>query len=363
MNKYKVCVYGICKNEEKFVKRWYESMKEADAIFVLDTGSTDNTVKLLKEFGVNVRTSKIEPWRFDVARNKSLDLIPDDYDICVCTDLDEVFEKGWRKYLEDSWVGSTSRARYNYNWSLDDNNRPLVNFYTDKIHQRKNYKWTHPVHEVLTFLGDKENIITIDNIVLNHYSDKSKSRGSYLPLLELSVKEDPNDDRNMHYLGREYMYYGRWNDAIDTLIKHLRLETATWKDERCASMRFISRCYKNLGRYDEALMWLLKAIDEAPYLRDPYTELALLYYTLEDYKNVCKYGLLALDIKNNPKTYMNEVFSYDETLNDLLSIAYFHLSDYDNAIINAKKALEINQNNERIKNNLEIFENTKKAED
>ena len=163
MNKYKVCVYGICKNEEKFVKRWYESMKEADAIFVLDTGSTDNTVKLLKEFGVNVRTSKIEPWRFDVARNKSLDLIPDDYDICVCTDLDEVFEKGWRKYLEDSWVGSTSRARYNYNWSLDDNNRPLVNFYTDKIHQRKNYKWTHPVHEVLTFLGDKENIITIDN--------------------------------------------------------------------------------------------------------------------------------------------------------------------------------------------------------
>ena len=44
------------------------------------------------------------------------------------------------------------------------------------------------VHEVLTFLGDKENIITIDNIVLNHYSDKSKSRGSYLPLLELSVR-------------------------------------------------------------------------------------------------------------------------------------------------------------------------------
>ena len=45
----------------------------------------------------------------------------------------------------------------------------------------------------------------------------------------------------------------------------------------------------------------------------------------------------------------------------LLSIAYFHLSDYDKAIINAKKALEINPNNERIKNNLEIFENIKKS--
>ena len=47
MNKYKVCVYAICKNEEKFVQRWVESMKEADEIYVLDTGSTDNTICLL----------------------------------------------------------------------------------------------------------------------------------------------------------------------------------------------------------------------------------------------------------------------------------------------------------------------------
>ena len=60
---------------------------------------------------------------------------------------------------------------------------------------------------------------------------------------------------------------------------------------------------------------------------------------------------------------MNEVFSYDETLNDLLSIAYFNLGDYKNAIKNAKLALKINPNNERIKNNLEIFESTQKAED
>ena len=356
MNKYKVCVYGICKNEEKFVKRWYESMKEADAIFVLDTGSTDNTVKLLKEFGVNVRTSKIEPWRFDVARNKSLDLIPDDYDICVCTDLDEVFEKGWRKYLEDSWVGSTSRARYNYNWSLDDNNRPLVNFYIDKIHQRKNYKWTHPVHEVLTFLGDKENIITIDNIVLNHYPDKSKSRSSYLPLLELSVKEDPNDDRNMHYLGREYMYYGKWNEAIDTLIKHLSLKTATWNDERCASMRFISRCYRHLNRYEEARMWLDKAIKEAPYLRDPYMERALLEYDLENYEEVKKYCLLALKIKNHPKTYINEIFSWNNTVYDLLAISSYYLNELDKAIEYEKLALTMEPDNERLKSNLEKLE-------
>ena len=93
------------------------------------------------------------------------------------------------------------------------------------------------------------------------------------------------------------MYYGKYNEAIDTLIRHLGLEKATWKDERCASMRFIGRCYKNLKRYDEAKLWLEKAIEEAPYLRDPYMEMALLYYVLNDYDNVINYVNKALNIK------------------------------------------------------------------
>ena len=46
MGKYKICVYAIAKNESKFVKRWMESMSEADMVVVLDTGSTDDTAKL-----------------------------------------------------------------------------------------------------------------------------------------------------------------------------------------------------------------------------------------------------------------------------------------------------------------------------
>ena len=45
---YKIAVYAICKNEENFVKRWYNSMKEADSIYVLDTRLDDNTVKELE---------------------------------------------------------------------------------------------------------------------------------------------------------------------------------------------------------------------------------------------------------------------------------------------------------------------------
>ena len=351
----KVVVYAITKNEETFVKRWYESMKEADEIYVLDTGSEDNTVKLLEELGVNVSVKIIEPWRFDVARNMSLDLVPTDADICVCTDLDEVFKPGWRREIEKVWKKGNNRLRYVYNWSLDKKDNPIISFYGEKIHSRSNYKWIHPVHEILSYDGKDEKFLLTDNVVINHYPDSSKSRGSYLSLLELSILEEPEDDRNMHYLGREYMYYSRWNDCIDTLIKHLNLPTATWKDERCASMRFIARSYINLGRYEEAKLWLNKAIKEAPYLRDPYVEMALLNYRLENYIEVIKNCTLALSIKENKKTYINESFCWDYTIDDLLSISYYNLGIYDISLYYIDRALVYNNDDERLIKNREII--------
>lgn len=351
----KVVVYAISKNEEKFVMRWYESMKEADEIYVLDTGSTDNTVKILQECGVNVCVKNIEPWRFDVARNMSLELVPIDTDICVCTDLDEVFVSGWRNKLEDIWKDNTNRLRYVYNWNLDNNGNPIVSFYGEKIHSRNNYRWIHPVHEVLSYSGNSEIFEMTDDIVINHYPDSKKSRSSYLPLLELSVKEEPMDDRNMHYLGREYMYYSRWNDCIDTLIRHLKLPNATWRDERCASMRFIARSYINLERYDEAEMWLKKAINEAPFLRDGYVEMALYQYKIGNYFEVIKYCILALTIKENRKTYINEKFCFDNTIDDLLSISYYYIGLYDIALYYVNKALSFDNNNERLLKNRDII--------
>jgi glycosyltransferase involved in cell wall biosynthesis len=67
-------------------------MSAADHIIVLDTGSEDNTVELLQSLGVEVHKKTYEHFRFDDARNDSLDLIPDEYNIRVCTDLDERFD-------------------------------------------------------------------------------------------------------------------------------------------------------------------------------------------------------------------------------------------------------------------------------
>ncbi len=350
----KVIVYAISKNEIQFVDRWYESMKEADDIYVLDTGSTDDTVDKLKSLGVHVKSEIIKPWRFDVARNKSLELVPLDTDICVCTDLDEVFLPGWRNSLEKSWHNA-NRLRYHYNWSIDKNDQPIISFWYEKIHDRKHYHWIYPVHEVLEFSGDKEVVSKDDNIVLNHYPDHTKSRSSYLPLLELAVKENPTNDRMMHYLGREYMYYKEWHKAIETLEKHLTLPTAKWKEERCASMRFIARSYRALNQPHEALYWLDKAILECPYMRDAYVEKSFLLYEEKKYHETIIELMKAKMILKNELIYINEPFSWDNTIDDILSICFYNIGLKDEALFYINKALEKEPDNERLLNNKEIF--------
>ena len=351
----KIIVYAIAKNESKFVKRWYNSMKEADEIYVLDTGSTDDTKEKLEKLGVHVKSLKIEPFRFDIARNKSLEMVPLNADLCVCTDLDEVFKKGWRKELEKNYHGET-RISYTYNWHLDKNNIPDVTFYLDKIHTRKDYKWTHPVHEVLKNINNNETRNLITEIVLNHFPDKNKNRRNYLNLLELSVQEDPEDDRNMHYLGREYMYYNRYQEAIDTLLKHLSLKKATWHDERSASMRFIGRCYTALNNIEEAEKWYKLAIEESPLLRDGYVELAMLYNKEKRYLESINYLIKALTIKEKDKIYINETFSWDNTIDDLLSLNYYYLGIYNLSLYHINKALEYNKDDDRLIKNKKLIE-------
>lgn len=355
MKKYKICVYAISKNEEKFVKRWVNSMKEADKIIVLDTGSTDNTVNLLKELGVEVYEKKYDFFRFDVARNDALALIPKEYDICISTDLDEEFESGWKEKVLSVWNDSVTRLRYTYNRSFNEYNKPATTFLLNKIHKRGNYIWKHPVHEVLTPLKEENEIINKD-IILNHYPDTTKSRKNYLPLLELSVKEDSEDDRNMHYLGREYMYYCKWDECIETLKKHLELKSATWKDERAASMRFIARSYHAKELDNEAINWYLEAIKEAPYLREAYIEIAYLYYELKQYNNAYIYLKKGLEIKEKSNSYINEEFAWNSFVYDLLSICAFNLGLYNEAVDNIKIALELDKNNIRLKLNLEEME-------
>ena len=56
-------------------------------------------------------------------------------------------------------------------------------------------------------------IVPAVNIKIFHYPDNNKSRGQYLPLLEMAAQEDPTSDRCAHYYARELFYYARYKEA------------------------------------------------------------------------------------------------------------------------------------------------------
>ena len=176
-----------------------------------------------------------------------------------------------------------------------------------------------------------------------------------MPLLELAVREDPQNDRNRHYLGREYLFRGEWAKAIETLCGHLAMPQAVWRDERCASMRYIARCLRHLGREDEAALWLHRAIAEAPHLREPYLEFADLLYRQKDWFGVIFMVNRALMITERPRTYICEPFAWGSFPYDLLSIAYFHLGQWESALKNAEKALELAPDDTRLQENCALL--------
>lgn len=355
--KLKITVYAITKNEEKFVDRWVENMSEADNIVVLDTGSTDNTVQMLKDKGVIVKQKIINPWRFDTARNESLKLVPPDTDVCVCTDLDEVFEKGWREKIERTWKQNTKKLKYKYVWNILENGQDGISFLYEKIHTKNDYKWVYPVHEILESKQEikQEEIAVCQDLVLRHYPDKNKSRGQYLGLLELSVKENPENDRNTHYLAREYMYYAQYDKAIKMFKKHLNLKSATWREERSTSLRYIGDCYLNKNSFTNAKNYYEKAIIECFYIREPYLSLAQFYYTKKDYLN-CAFMLEnMLKIKKKYLTYITNPYCWNEYPYDMLSFCYFNINQIELAYYYAQKAIEINPDDERLQNNYNIY--------
>lgn len=347
----KIIVYAIAKNEEIHVLEWYNSMKEADAIYVLDTGSLDDTVKLLKKCPkVHVKQKVINPWRFDVARNESLKMVPKDVDICVCTDIDERLESGWREKLERVWEKGVTKVEYtDVRYLNKDGSYGGIQKGT-KIHARNNYKWVYPVHECIQPISS-EKIVTAREIVLVHH-DKKTVRSNYTKLLELAVEEEPGIARHRFLLGREYYVYKQYDKAIKQFHKYIRI--SDWEDEKSFVLRYMGKCYQEMNYIEEALLWFDKSRQLTPNYREPYYELGRCYYYINDIENAYKYLKKASRIKEK-SSYMNDFESWNGSVYDYLSLAAYKLRKYKEAYQNGKKALEYFPNDARIKKNIEIY--------
>lgn len=89
-------------------------------------------------------------------------------------------------------------------------------------------------------------------------------------------------------------------------MHHLSMPSATWQDERSASMRYIAKSYLMLGDPQQARNWYFRAIAEAPHLREPYMDFAQLLYETQDWDGVLYFTECALSITQRPRSYICE---------------------------------------------------------
>lgn len=324
----KIAIYAICKNESKHVSRWYESASEADSIYVLDTGSTDDTVALLESLPkVEVTTAAFIPFRFDIARNMIANQIPPDFDVAVFLDFDEVLEPGWRKKIEEV------PAPYDALWfrmifSRGADGKPDIIYNRLMAHRPHNYVWLYPIHEILTPVNPNGvNLDSFTSITVEHLPDRNKPRSDYMELLESAVEEMPHDPRMRQYLARECVYREEWYRAIIHYDHHISLGDN--KECIAESYRNISNCQEQMGNYQESEQALLQAIASAPSQREAYAELAALYQRYQNIEGCLAFALLCSKIPENPNYVIREQRYYREWPHHMAAWAYNQLGASD----------------------------------
>lgn len=352
----KICVYAIAKNESKNVDGWVESMKDADSIVVLDTGSTDDTVERLRSHGVYVEIKTYDSFRFDNARNDSLNLVPDDCNILVTTDLDERFEPGWAEILKSEWIdGKHTRANYTYRMK-DENFDQSLNW----IHSRE-WNWVYPCHEAMgrtegIWYYPNETLNLYGRVILRHYPDPSKDRTNYIELLKIRYQENPDDPQSFLYLLREYTYYNKWNEIVSEDYS-IRSRSVNYRNaDAGAAFIYLGDAYCHIGECERGMSCFFESILKYPYERAAYIRLAkeLIDGGRPGIAKEILRNALSITKRNVDWTWCDTEEMWTWELYDWLCVACYWAGEYSEAVSYASKALAASPDNEHVKENLRL---------
>lgn len=350
----KIAIYAISLNEEMFVESFYQSCKDADYIVLADTGSTDRTVELAKSLGIDVYSISVSPWRFDTARNIALGLVPKDCDVCIALDLDEVMTPGWRSHVESAWQDATTRLQYRF-----DNGKGNI-FNATKIHKRTGYTWHHLIHEMIEIdPRAKETWAVINDILIEHHPDPTKSRGQYLPMLEAAIIESPYDHRDRWYLARELWYYKQYQRSADEFKHYLTMPGATWHHERSFALRHIGHCYMALGQQEIALKNYRLAVDESRWVRDTWLDLAQACYDARQWQECLYASMQGLSITHREYVFTSGPVPWGYKLHDLAALASYNLGIRSLAMQYGLSALAYHPEDARLIKNMEYYNSIK----
>lgn len=210
-----ICLSMIVKNESEVITRCLEStLPIIDYWVICDTGSTDGTQEIIKDFmnKHNVPGQLHErPWvNFAHNRNEAMHLAKGKGDYLMFIDADEYLE-----YTDDFKLSSLDKDYYYFTLTWPGSQWKKISL----INNHQDWEWVGVLHEVIcppssrTFgtIENVHNIYTIDGA-------RSKDPKKYekdAEVLEAALQDDPNNPRHLFYLARTYANLGHNLKAIE----------------------------------------------------------------------------------------------------------------------------------------------------
>lgn len=333
----------IVKNESQVIRRCLNSVLPLiDYWVIVDTGSTDGTQDIIKNFmkdaGVAGEVHE-SPWvNFAHNRNEALELAKGKSDYILFIDADEVLEfdpdfklpsQGLDK---DFYYIMTKFSGTNY-------------CRTQLISSKLDWKWTGVLHETVgcpegkthEILPGVANIVSTDGF---RSKDPQKFHKD-AQVLEKALKDEPNNSRYVFYLAQSYRDAGEYKLALQNYERYLLMEG--WDQEIFFSMLQIALLQEMLEMPKETIISSYqKAYIYRPTRIEPLYRLAKFYRMKGDYQNSYMIGKLGLSLPESSDILFVEKWMHDYGLLFELSISAYWLGNYIEAF-QATKTLQANK--------------------
>jgi glycosyltransferase involved in cell wall biosynthesis len=248
----KLSVSMIVKNEESCLRTCLESVKEAEEIVVVDTGSKDKTLEIAKQYTDKVYSGEEYLWRDDFAfsRNQSLEKCTGDWILII--DADEYLEPGAIKKIREA-ISKTKKKALRVKTVARGTKTTHKSIRVFKAGE--GIKWVGAIHNYLSTTDADE----VDTVLTYGYSPAHKlDPNRALRILTKVVEENPECSREKYYLAREYWYRKDYTTAVKWYDEYLKV--AKWLPERADGYLTAARCLWQLHRGDEARQYCMNAI-------------------------------------------------------------------------------------------------------
>jgi predicted O-methyltransferase YrrM len=276
----KVTLYAICKNEEKNVEKFIENSKKFSHTVVVDTGSTDNTIQLLKEAGIEVyyHPQSREEFDFSKVRNQALSYVKTDwaFSLDFNENIDDLFLEGL-----DAIEGDFTKFQH---LRFDDTGKEEpqqgVEVHT-RFHRTKSYKWENAVHEMPVFVSteDHPEEVSVDTTIkITKKINKSISKELfYLDICEREYQKDPTNWYYIWFIFNHYFNVKNYSRALEFGQEFLNVSKPYFDTFRITSFIKCSICLIQLQDITKAANYSFHAVSEAMNMGEPYLSQAFVH--------------------------------------------------------------------------------------